>query len=211
MNQIAVGTRYNAITGPETPFGSNCQMQDIVSWAPISFASSVAFDSVVLLLTLCKIRPNLMMAKSAVGRQIFRDTLIYFTVTAVTNITVLSIQSLGSGSAMIKPTAVPFSTLMTVTMGSRVYINLKLLDKRRQQESERIPLSMPWTCKGSPGSTAVERSILTSQEKTLDNGSQSVTYITPYPSPGVPPYTNVSDYPKASEAHNLSPRDPEAL
>ena len=117
-------------------------MHPIVSWAPISYASSVLFDTTILVLTLIKLPRNLM-AKSYLGRQIFRDTLMYFTITTVTNIVVLSIQSLDSSHAMIKPTAVPFSTVMTVTMGSRVYLNLKLLEKRRREEGESrsIPLT----------------------------------------------------------------------
>lgn len=117
-------------------------MHDIVSWAPISYASSVLFDTTILVLTLIKLPRNLM-AKSYLGRQIFRDTLMYFTITTVTNIVVLSIQSLGVEHALIKPTAVPFSTVMTVTMGSRVYLNLKLLEKRRREEGESrsIPLT----------------------------------------------------------------------
>lgn len=117
-------------------------MHPIVSWAPISYASSVLFDTVVLVLTLLKLRPALM-AKSYVSRQIFRDTLMYFAITAVTNIVVLSIQSLGEAHTMIKPTAVPFSTVMTVTMGSRVYLNLRLLEKRRQAELQGLPMTAP--------------------------------------------------------------------
>ncbi|KAG5636305.1 hypothetical protein H0H81_008476 [Sphagnurus paluster] len=139
---IAVATQYSAITGPATAFGSNCQMRPIVSWAPISYASSVAFDTVVLLLTLAKLHGNLATTKSRVGKQIYRDNLVYFLLTAVTNITVLSIQALGAEYDQIKPTAVPFSTLMTVTMGTRVFLNLKLFDKRQERAAAGIPLSI---------------------------------------------------------------------
>ncbi|KAF9469576.1 hypothetical protein BDZ94DRAFT_1303277 [Collybia nuda] len=139
---IAVATQFQAITGPPTPFGSNCQMLPIVSWAPISYASSVAFDTVVLVFTLAKLHGNLSTTKSQVGKQIYRDNLIYFVLTAVTNITVLSIQALGPDHDMIKPTAVPFSTLLTVTMGSRVFLNLKLFDQRQQRAAAGIPLSI---------------------------------------------------------------------
>lgn len=184
IRQIAVATQYSAITGQATPFGSNCQMQPIVSWAPISYASSVAFDSVVLGFTLAKLHPNITMTKSAVGRQIFRDTLMYFILTAVTNITVLSIQSLDSSHTLIKPTAVPFSTLMTVTMGSRVYLNLKLLEHRRQREQMGIPLTMPLSSQDSAMRFA----------KAPTHGS--APFDTPYPSPGFVP--NTSTYPSPS-------------
>ncbi|KAF5385015.1 hypothetical protein D9615_001025 [Tricholomella constricta] len=139
---VAVATQYAAITGPPTPFGSNCQMLPIVSWAPISYASSVAFDTLVVVLTLAKLHGNLATTKSRVGKQIYRDNLVYFLLTAVTNITVLTIQGLGPRYDMIKPTAVPFSTLMTVTMGSRVFLNLKLFDQRQQNAAAGIPLSI---------------------------------------------------------------------
>ncbi len=63
-----------------------------------------------------------------------------------TNIAVLSIQALGAEHDMIKPAAVPFSTVMTVAMGSRVYLNLKLYDydhnHERGSRSTDIPLSV---------------------------------------------------------------------
>ena len=62
-----MASQYSAITGPPTPFGSNCQMQPIVSWAPISYASSVGFDVVVLLLTILKLNQG-RFAQSCVPR-----------------------------------------------------------------------------------------------------------------------------------------------
>ncbi|THH29960.1 hypothetical protein EUX98_g4224 [Antrodiella citrinella] len=138
---IAVGSKYAADQGPATPFGSNCQMRPIVSWAPISFASTVAFDTVVLFLTLAKIHVNFSVTSSQVGQQIYRDNVMYFLITTVTNVVVLAIESLGSEHAMIKPTAVPFSTLMTVTMGSRVYLNLKLMNSRKAAGDSRSPFA----------------------------------------------------------------------
>lgn len=89
-------------------------MEPIVSWAPISYASSVGFDVVILLLTALKMKAN-QARQSPIGRQIYRDSLFYFLATAATNITVLSIQALGHEHDMIKPTAVPFSTVITVS------------------------------------------------------------------------------------------------
>ncbi len=141
--QIAVAVHYKAINGPPTPFGSNCQLQPIVSWAPISYASSVAFDTVVLALTLAKLHGRTM-PRSHIGEQLSRDNITYFLLATATNIAVLSVQALGSAHDMIKPTAVPFATVMTVAMGSRVYLNLKLYDEKRQHPSGSgvIPLSV---------------------------------------------------------------------
>ncbi|KAJ7758203.1 hypothetical protein DFH07DRAFT_958549 [Mycena maculata] len=141
---IAVASQYSATTGPPTPFGSNCQMKDIVSWAPISYASSVGFDVVILLLTVAKLDANASsFAQSVVSKQIYRDNLLYFFVTAVTNISVLSIQALDSSDALIKPTAVPFSTVITVTMAQRVYLNLKLFHQRSQRAEVGLRPSLP--------------------------------------------------------------------
>ena len=98
------------------------------------------FDTLVLILTLSKLG-NLSATKSKVGKQIYRDNICYFLLTTATNLTVFSIQTLGSESTLIKPTVIPFSTLMTATMGSRVFLNLKLFDKRQKAAAdEGIPL-----------------------------------------------------------------------
>lgn len=136
----AVASQYQATTGPHTPFGSNCQMLPIVAWAPISYASSVAFDAVILLLTIFKLNTNRATA-SKVGYLIYRDSLMYFFFTAVTNITVLVIQALDSSFDLVKPTAVPFSTLITATMGARVFLNLKLFNQRQANANQGLPFS----------------------------------------------------------------------
>jgi hypothetical protein len=46
-------------------------------------------------------------------------------------ITVLVINTLGDEYALVKPAAVPFSTVITVAMAQRVYLNLRLLYKRQ--------------------------------------------------------------------------------
>jgi len=141
---ITVGLHYNATVGPATPFGSNCQMGPIVSWAPVSYASSVGFDVIVVLLTIAKLNANTgNFSKSAISKQIYRDNLLYFIIAAATNITVLTIQGLDDSFALIKPTAVPFSTVITVTMAQRVYLNLKLFHQRQQREDAGLSPSTP--------------------------------------------------------------------
>lgn len=126
-------------------------MQPIVSWAPISYSSSVAFDTVILILTIAKLNAS-RATRSNVGSIIYRDSLLYFLLTAVTNITVLIIQALGPGSDLIKPTAVPYSTLITVTMGSRVFLNLKLFNQRQDRINQSLPDHS--NASGSAGSDA---------------------------------------------------------
>ncbi|KZW02319.1 hypothetical protein EXIGLDRAFT_829502 [Exidia glandulosa HHB12029] len=151
---IAVAVNYNAITGPSTPLGSNCQMQPIVSWAPISFASSVLFDLSILILSIYKLHANSsgLGLQSATARQIANDNITYFVLTAATNIAVLSVQALGNSYAMIKPTAVPFSTVVTVAMAQRVYLNLKLFHLRNERAQADLPAMFPFNGTGSGSS-----------------------------------------------------------
>ncbi|KAF9445423.1 hypothetical protein P691DRAFT_710334 [Macrolepiota fuliginosa MF-IS2] len=131
---IAVSTQFRGDTGPHTPFLSNCQLHPVAPWAPMSYGSSVAFDTCVLVFTLAKFHGSFNTSKSGVGRQVYNDNLLYFFLTTAANITVLSIQAQpDSKFDFIKPAAVPFSTLMTVTMGTRVFLNLRLFNQRQQQ------------------------------------------------------------------------------
>ncbi|EJD39077.1 hypothetical protein AURDEDRAFT_116274 [Auricularia subglabra TFB-10046 SS5] len=165
---IAVAVHYNALTGPPTPIGSNCQMQPIVSWAPISYASSVAFDVVVLALTVVKLRSNSSgFAQSAIARQISQDNLAYFLLTTVTNVTVLSIQALGDDYALIKPTAVPFSTVVTVAMAQRVYLNLKLFHQRNERAAAGLPATQGTTSSSSRRSRMVKSADLGGPRKSF--------------------------------------------
>ncbi|OSD07964.1 hypothetical protein PYCCODRAFT_1430150 [Trametes coccinea BRFM310] len=186
---IAVATQYNATTGPPTPFGSNCVMHPIARWAPISYGSSVLFDTTILLLTLGKL-PRKLTHKSTVGRQIFRDTLMYFAITTVTNIVVLSIQSLGDAHATLKPTAVPFSTVMTVTMGSRVYLNLKLLHQRNMKRGvggEKIPLSISSTERSRQSTNPSDTINLTTGDARQQHHHPHSVVYSPPSSYGAPP------------------------
>ncbi|KAF9446029.1 hypothetical protein P691DRAFT_829168 [Macrolepiota fuliginosa MF-IS2] len=131
---IAVSTQFRGDTGTHTPYLSNCQLHPVAPWAPMSYGSSVAFDTCVLVFTLAKFHGRLSASKSGVGRRVYNDNLLYFFLTTAANITVLSIQAQPNPKFdFIKPAAVPFSTLMTVTMGTRVFLNLRLFDQRQQQ------------------------------------------------------------------------------
>jgi hypothetical protein len=137
---ITVGSTYHAKQGPPTPFGSNCLVQPIPNWSPISNASSVIFDSIVLILTLLKLNTN-RGTQSRVAYLVYRDSLLYFIITATANITVLVIQALPADKyAFYKPEALPFATLMTVSMGVRVYLNLKLFNER-ENRGDTLPLT----------------------------------------------------------------------
>ena len=136
--QLAVATQYRIFNGQPTPFGSNCQMLPIITWAPICYASSVVFDIVILIFSLTKLKAH----TSGVGFVVYRDSLMYFFATAITNIAVLTVQALGSKYNLIKPAAVPFSTLMVTTMASRVFLNLKLFNQRQARAEQGLPVSV---------------------------------------------------------------------
>ncbi|KZT21266.1 hypothetical protein NEOLEDRAFT_767695 [Neolentinus lepideus HHB14362 ss-1] len=166
---IAVATQYSASTGPATPFGSNCQIHPIISWAPISYGSSVAFDAVILCLTLVKLNGE-KTVRSKVGKLIYQDSLLYFSLTTVTNVTILAIQALGSAHDMLKPTAVPFSTVMVTCMGTRVFLNLKLFHQRQLRAMAGLPLTSL-----STGNSAGERR----QEDPLSSASSNTRTLVP--------------------------------
>lgn len=132
--QVAVCSQFHAVGDKQTGFGANCRMDRTVKWAPLSFASSFAFDILILILTVWKL-PDNRHERSPVGYIIFRDSLLYIFFTAATNLVVLSIESMGEPDGPINAAALPFSTLITTTMGCRLFLNLKLY---HQREAERI-------------------------------------------------------------------------
>lgn len=113
-------------------------MLPIVPWAPLCYASSVLFDAVILIFSLIKIKANI---ASPVGYVVYRDSLLYFFATALTNIVVLTIQALGPSFYLVKPAVIPFSTLIVTTMASRVFLNLKLFNQRQERAQQGLPLS----------------------------------------------------------------------
>jgi len=118
FKKIAVGSQLRATQGPATPFGSNCLLNGVPTWDPISFASSVVFDSVILFLTFIKLRED-EARNSVVGNQILRDNFIYFSIVSITNVVVLVINCLGPRFTAAKLVSLPYPTLMTTAMGTR--------------------------------------------------------------------------------------------
>jgi len=136
---IADATRFELITGPVPPFGSNCQPKPIPDWSPISYASSVAFDSLILILGLAKLRQNT--ATSRATSQLYKDNIRYFIMATTANLTVLIIQALPQSLNFVKSNAIPYATLMVYTMGSRVFLNLRLINERPENRIDRRALS----------------------------------------------------------------------
>jgi hypothetical protein len=62
-------------------------LHPVATWNPISFASSVLFDIVILFLTMLKLRSH-MGTRSAVNKRLYQDSLMYFAITTTTNVRV---------------------------------------------------------------------------------------------------------------------------
>ncbi|KAF9446746.1 hypothetical protein P691DRAFT_776622 [Macrolepiota fuliginosa MF-IS2] len=182
---ITVSTQFRSDTGPHTPFLSNCQLHPVAPWAPMSYASSVAFDSCVLVFTLAKFHGNFSASRSKVGRQVYNDNLLYFFLMTAANITVLSIQAQRDPKFnLIKPAAVPFSTLMTVTMGTRVFLNLRLFNER--QRNNLTGNSLPLAAHGQHSNpTSSASSNPARQPLAFNTGSKQYG---PYGEPYDPPF-----------------------
>jgi hypothetical protein len=100
----------------------------------------VLFDVVVVTLSLSKLKSH---STSGISYVIYRDSMMYFFATTITNIVVLAIEAIQRPDFdLIKPMAVPFSTLMIVTMASRVFLNLKLYNQRKTRTGHGLPYSM---------------------------------------------------------------------
>lgn len=95
----------------------------------------MAFNSCVLLFTLSKFHDNLIKPKTSFEKQVYKDNLLYLILLTTTDVIVLVIQGLKhQNSDQIRPAAAPFSTLMTVTMGTRVFLNLRQFNRPQEQE-----------------------------------------------------------------------------
>lgn len=111
-----------------------------VKWAPFSYATSFAFDLLILSLTIVKLPGRF--ASSSVC-QIYRDSILYIVFITVSDLTALTIQTIpGDDFESIKPMVHPFWVLISTTMGSRLFFNLKLF---KQQEEELPATSCSWT------------------------------------------------------------------
>jgi hypothetical protein len=111
--KVVVALQYRVKTGPATPLFSNCQFLDLVSWAPISYFSSVIYDLAIFGLTLAKLKSENLNG-SPYCRRLYLDSLFYVAVTGAANIMVASVEALPPRFNLLKPNFVPFSTVVTV-------------------------------------------------------------------------------------------------
>lgn len=198
--QTAVITQYHAVTGLSVPFGSNCQIPPGVPWAPISYSSSVTFDVAVLVLVFLKLIVRRAQQSDFEYRTHSR-VLAFLLITTITTITVLMIQALGSDFDLAKRSSAPFVIIITVAMGSRVFVDLRLFVEHR----ERTNHGLPYAANSS------------SQDRALSNVNygKTVPYTTP-PTAAVKsaiaqdtkknlnPYTTFPSPPYSTSSFNIS-------
>lgn len=126
---ISVAIQVRVANGPPTQLFSNCKQVGIPSTSSLSYASSVAFDLVIVTLTLTRIpRPLPFKSSGAIANTLYGDSLLYFITATIVNITVLTIESLKSDSLsnqLLKPLFIPLSTACTAILASRVFLNLR--------------------------------------------------------------------------------------
>jgi hypothetical protein len=117
----------------------------------VSYGASVVYDVVVFLLALARLHRAELLRDSPFGRKLCIDSLLYVAVAAAVNTTVFIVLLLPDSFQFLKPSVVPFSVVVTVSirtlsgtrlqadmkitqtsMSQRVYLNLRLYDFRQQ-------------------------------------------------------------------------------
>ncbi|KAF8183688.1 hypothetical protein BJ912DRAFT_976149 [Pholiota molesta] len=120
LSWIAVATQ-NKITagGLNLPFGTNCQFERLSEWTPISYALSTAFTCLIFGMALWK---------------------VITTGTMVASVGVLVVYSVEMPTDLLKRTSAPYFILILMSMGSRIFLNLRLHDNviTRLEESNRF-------------------------------------------------------------------------
>lgn len=134
----------------------------------------MAFDSIMLLLALARL-PSHLASTSQIAYVMYKDSLVYFVLVTVVNIVILAIEARGDNLVYVKPAVVPFTTVITFAMGTRVFLNLRLLKNREETESMRM---LPLSRGSNPAPTHTLRSLGTrSQDSSGVNVTKQVTVL----------------------------------
>jgi hypothetical protein len=158
-----VASQYRATNGPPTRFGSNCRLTPFVYWAPLSHAGSALFNAVILVMAMSKFIDQ-RAQQSRIGYLAYRNSILYIAIATATSVAVLVVQSLNADHQMIKQAALPYSTLITATMGARVFLNLRLSNPTQNTQDYHLTVTPP-----------------TDARQGTVHDSDKVGYITPVP------------------------------
>ncbi|KAJ6610658.1 hypothetical protein B0H10DRAFT_1811258, partial [Mycena sp. CBHHK59/15] len=135
---ITVSTQYRTADGTPLFFGSNCRILPTVTWAPLGYASSTVFFITILVLTLLKMQYH-HPRDSYAAYVLYRDNLAYLLATTLTIASMLIIQSLSPPSNPLTLSIEPFSTVIMVAMGVRVFRNFTLSTILEVERMQGLP------------------------------------------------------------------------
>ncbi|KAF9481502.1 hypothetical protein BDN70DRAFT_930858 [Pholiota conissans] len=145
---IAVATQNKiSADGPDLPFGTNCRFEHLSEWTPISYALSTAFACLIFGMALTKMIITCTMVATNTGWTLInRACLIYLFFAAVSSIAVLVVYSIEMPTDLLKRTAAPYFVMILMSMGSRIFLNLRLHDNTitRLEESNHFT-AKTWT------------------------------------------------------------------
>jgi hypothetical protein len=137
---IAVTTQYQAVTGNPVIYATNCQVQALVKWSPLAWASSVAFDVVLLAFVFAKVPANAA-TRIKLDRLIFKDGLLFFIMLTSVHIMILALVLTDSSMQTVKSMIRPFTVTITYAMGTRIYLNLKAYVEKKDRVAQGLPVS----------------------------------------------------------------------
>ncbi|KAF8521780.1 hypothetical protein BU17DRAFT_87685 [Hysterangium stoloniferum] len=127
----AVASQYNGRPIDDFSARAFCQILPIPSWTLISYASSVLFDSAMVLLALFKYKSSSISSGSA-----YHIDTIYFALVLMVNLASLVIQTLAQDSNQVKLAASSFSTVALVITGARIFVR----QRQSHREAQVLPL-----------------------------------------------------------------------
>lgn len=114
-------------SGPDLPFGTNCQFEHLPAWSPVSYALSAAFNCLIFIMVLERmISIGTMVATNTGWTLINRACLVYTLFAALSSVVVLVVYASESPTDLLKRTAAPYLVLVQMAMGARVFLNLRL-------------------------------------------------------------------------------------
>ncbi|TFK35660.1 hypothetical protein BDQ12DRAFT_725721 [Crucibulum laeve] len=130
---LATATQYRAFSGPRLPIGSNCHLEPFTAWAPMSYGTSLIFNSCLLALFILGVDH---------WHRVNRQCLLYLIFMTIFSAAVLIIFVIRWNDDLVRRCVMPYFTLITDAVGTRVFINFQRHTKLiRDANSDRRLLS----------------------------------------------------------------------
>lgn len=141
-----MATQFNAIHGPEVPFGSNCQFDALAGWVPLGYASSALFMCMVFALAVTRITTRCTMIATNTGFTLInRACILYLFIATLGSVLLLTISLTQWPHDLGRVASSPFYILIIAAVGTRTFFNLQLHNRTLivTAESERFS-AMKW-------------------------------------------------------------------